>query len=161
MERYRLREVDALDSEDLPFFNTIAGLCFCIGLNYAGSGEWGVRDLLVAYLDQFIRICAIPVITHDQKLTRTTARNCQDLLALSAAMVILASHMAIGAIFLGNSSHTFGMSNLAVASLLCAFYPLSPTQILDNKAHLQAFRHFWVLATEARCCGLVGRAWRG
>ncbi|KAL7270280.1 Anaphase-promoting complex subunit 1 [Rhizina undulata] len=182
-ERYRLREVDALDSEDLPFFNTIAGLCFCIGLKYAGSGERGVRDLLVAYLDQFIRICAIPVITHDQKLTRTTARNCQDLLALSAAMVMagtgdiivfrrlrklhgrvdadipygshLASHMAIGALFLGNGSHTFGTSNLAVASLLCAFYPLFPTQILDNKAHLQAFRHFWVLASEARC--LVAR----
>lgn len=30
-------------------------------------------------------------------------------------------------------------------------YPLSPTTVLDNKSHLQAFRHFWVFAAEQRC----------
>lgn len=203
-DRYMLNDVWGLDSEDLPFFNIIAGLCFCIGLKCAGSGSESARDVLVHYLDQFIRLCSLPgkfpllnflcsargeadvsgvALNHDQHLTRATVRNCQDLVALSASAVMagtgdvivfrrlrklhgridkevpygshLASHLAIGALFLGNGSFTFGTTNTAVASLLCAFYPLFPNAILDSKSHLQAFRHFWVLAAEARC--LVAR----
>ena len=174
-----LTSIHLLSSEDLPLLNIIAGLCFAIGLRYAGSGLCSVRDLLCRYLDQFMRICRLPVLNYDGKLARITARNCQDLVALSAACVMagtgditifrrlrslhgrtgpehpygshLAAHFAIGVLFLGGGTHTFGTSNLAVASLLCAFYPLLPLAILDNKSHLQAFRHFWVLATERRC----------
>ena len=123
------------------------------------------------------------VLNHDMRLTKATVRNCQDLLALSVSTVMagsgdltvfrrfrklhgrteadvpygshLAAHMAIGVLFLGGGSCTFGTSNIAIASLLCAFYPLFPNNVLDNKSHLQAFRHFWVLAAEARC--LVAR----
>lgn len=63
----------------------------------------------------------------------------------------LATHIAIGVLFLGGGTFTFGTSNLAVASLLLSFYPLHPNSILDNRSHLQAFRHFWVLAAEPRC----------
>lgn len=63
----------------------------------------------------------------------------------------LASHLAIGVLFLGNGAFTFGTEPIAIASLLLAFYPLFPTTPLDNKSHLQAFRHFWVLAVENRC----------
>jgi len=63
----------------------------------------------------------------------------------------LAAHLAIGVLFLGSGSFTFGTSNIAIAALVCAFYPLFPTAPLDNKSHLQAFRHFWVLAVENRC----------
>ena len=108
-----------------------------------------------------------------------TVRNCQDVVALAASCVMagtgdlhifrrlrslhgrtdpdtpfgshLAAHFAIGVLFMGGGTHTFGTSNLAVASLLCAFYPLFPNQVLDNKSHMQAFRHFWVLAAERRC----------
>ncbi|KAH0609631.1 uncharacterized protein H6S33_013117 [Morchella sextelata] len=183
--RYKLNMTDVfeLDSEDLPFFNIIAGLCFCIGLKFAGSGDEEVRDVLVHYLDQFIRLCNMPARNHDQKLTRATSRNCQDLIALAASTVMagtgdvavfrrlrklhgriepdvtygshLAAHLAIGVLFMGNGSFTFGTGNLAVASLLCAFYPLFPNTVMDNKSHLQAFRHMWVLAAEARC--LVAR----
>lgn len=59
--------------------------------------------------------------------------------------------MAIGLLFLGGGCYTLGTSNLAIASMLCAFYPLFPTSVLDNKCHLQAFRHLWVLAAEPRC----------
>lgn len=117
------------------------------------------------------------------RLTKATVRNCQDLLALSASTVMagsgdlptfrrlrklhgrteadvlygshLAAHLAIGVLFLSGGSYTFGTSNIAIASLLCAFYPLFPNGILENKSHLQAFRHFWVLAAEPRC--LVAR----
>ena len=178
-QRARLIGIRSLHTEDLPLFNIIAGLCFSIGLRYAGSARQDVRDLLGHYLDQFIRICRLPALNYDSKLTRITVRNCQDAVALAAATVMagtgdiylfrrlralhgradpdtpygshLATHQAIGVLFLGGGTHTFNTSNIAVASLLCAFYPLYPTSVLDNKSHLQAFRHFWVLASEPRC----------
>ena len=58
---------------------------------------------------------------------------------------------AISPLFLGSGTATFGTSDIAVASLLVAFYPLFPANVQDNRSHLQAFRHFWVLATESRC----------
>ncbi|KAI9825373.1 MAG: hypothetical protein M1819_000539 [Sarea resinae] len=178
-DKSRLKSKQTLSSEDMPFFNILAGLCFSIGLRFAGSRSLEVRKLLVHYLDQFTRLCRLPALNYDAKLTRSTVRNCQDIVALSAASVMagtgdlhlfrrlrslhgrvdpdtsygshLAAHVAIGVLFLGGGSYTFGTSNLAIASLVCAFYPLFPTSIMDNKSHLQAFRHFWVLATEARC----------
>ncbi|KAJ5114641.1 hypothetical protein NUU61_000400 [Penicillium alfredii] len=177
--RSRLTDVRYLRSEDMPFFNIIAGLCFALGLRYAGSGQLQARDLLVFYLDQFIRISRLPVRNYDARLARNSVRNCQDVVALSTAAVMagtgdivlfrrlrshhgridadtpygshMAGHMAIGMLFLGGGSYTVGTSDLAVASLLCAFYPIFPTTVLDNKCHLQAFRHLWALAVEPRC----------
>ena len=178
-ERANLRTTRHLSTEDMPFFNIIAGLCLSIGLRFAGSASLQVRELLVGYLDQFIRLTCLPALNYDAKLTRNSVRNCQDIVALATAAVMagtgdlivfrrlrslhgrvdadtpygshLATHMAIGALFLGGGTHTFGTSNRAVASLLCAFYPLLPTSVLDNRSHLQAFRHLWVLAAEPRC----------
>lgn len=177
--RYRLTVVRRLSSDDMPFFNIIAGLCFTLGLRYAGSAQGQVRDILLSYLDQFIRICRLPAINYDGRLARNSVRNCQDIVALSAAAVMagtgdlalfrrlrslhgridadtpygshMAAHMAIGMLFLGGGSYTLGTSDLAIASLLCSLYPIFPTTVLDNKCHLQAFRHLWVLAAEPRC----------
>ena len=177
--RSGLTTVRILTSEDMPLFNIIAGLCLSIALRFAGSGSLDVRNLLCQYLDQFVRICRLPTLSYDGKLTRLTVRNCQDVVAVATSCVMagtgdlhifrrlrslhgrtdndtpygshLATHFAIGVLFMGGGTHTFGTSNIAVASLLCAFYPLFPNSVLDNKSHLQAFRHFWVLATERRC----------
>ena len=178
-ERSTLESVRTLTSEDLPFYDIIAGLCFSIALRFAGSSSLVVRDVLIHYLDQMIRICQIEANSFDKKLTRNTIRNCQDLLGLAVATVMagsgdivvfrrlrsmhgrddnetpygshLAAHLAIGALFLGGGTFTFGTSNLAIASLLVAFYPIFPSSVHDNKSHLQAFRHFWVMAAEKRC----------
>ncbi|KAE8414732.1 hypothetical protein BDV36DRAFT_238328 [Aspergillus pseudocaelatus] len=177
--RYRLTGIRRLKSEDMPFFNIIAGLCFTLGLRYAGSAQTAVRDILLSYLDQFIRICRLPAVNYDGKLSRNSVRHCQDVVALSAATVMagtgdlalfrrlrslhgrvdtdtpygshMAAHMAIGLLFLGGGSYTLGTSDLAIASLICSLYPVFPTSVLDNKCHLQAFRHLWVLAAEPRC----------
>ncbi|KAL3264904.1 hypothetical protein ABHI18_000325 [Aspergillus niger] len=177
--RYRLTGVRRLKSDDMPFFNIVAGLCFTLGLRYAGSAQTSVRDLLLAYLDQFIRICRLPAVNYDAKLARNSVRHCQDVVALSAAAVMagtgdlalfrrlrslhgrvdadtpygshMAAHMALGLLFLGGGSYTLGTSDLAIASLICSLYPIFPTTVLDNKCHLQAFRHLWVLAAEPRC----------
>ena len=169
----------SVSSHELPYMNILAGLCLSLGLRYAGTGALEVRNLLCHQLDQFIWMCRLTSPTYDRRLTRITARNCQDTVALAAACVMagtgdilvfrrlralhgrtdaetpygshLAAHLAIGVLFLGGGTHSFGTSNLAVASLLCAFYPLFPTSVLDNKSHLQAFRHLWALAAEPRC----------
>ncbi|MCJ1286157.1 Anaphase-promoting complex subunit 1 [Xylographa opegraphella] len=176
---FKLNGFRVLRTEDMPLLNIVAGLCFTIGLRFAGTARQDVRNLLGHYLDQFIRICRLPALNYDGKLTRITTRNCQDVVALAAASVMagtgdlyifrrlrllhgrcdpdtsygshLATHLAIGVLFLAGGTHSFNTSNIALASLLCAFYPLFPTVVLDNKSHLQAFRHFWVLAAEPRC----------
>ncbi|KAG0647308.1 Anaphase-promoting complex subunit 1 [Hyphodiscus hymeniophilus] len=177
--RHSLQTINNLTSEDLPFYNIITGLCFSVALRFAGSASTAARDLMLSYLHELTRICQIDANTFDQRLTRNTVRNCQDLVALAAATVMagtgdlqvfrrlrsmhgrddedtpygshLAAHLAIGALFLGGGTFTFGTSNIAIASLLVAFYPILPSSVQDNKSHLQAFRHFWVLAAEARC----------
>lgn len=177
--RIDISAIEILSSEDLPYYNIIAGLCFAIALRFAGSGDVGVRDVLCSYLDHLMRLNGLVAPNYDAKLARITVRNCQDLVALSTASVMagtgdlvvlrrlrslhgrtdgdttfgshLAAHFAIGLLFLAGGTHTLGTSNLAVASLLCAFYPLFPAAVLDNKSHLQAFRHFWVFASEPRC----------
>ncbi|KAF2278481.1 uncharacterized protein EI97DRAFT_431699 [Westerdykella ornata] len=176
---YDLKNIKKLRSQQMPFFNILAGLLWSISLRYAGTGDRHVRDFLLHYLDQFIRIHRLPALRYDSKLTRNTVRNCQDLMALATATVVagtgdlevlrrcralhgrlgpdapygshLAGHMAFGILFMGGGTHTFATSNKAIASLICAFYPLFPTEVKDSEVHLQAWRHFWVLAAEPRC----------
>ncbi|CAN1174838.1 Anaphase-promoting complex subunit 1 [Linum perenne] len=62
----------------------------------------------------------------------------------------MAVSMAIGFLFLGGGMRTFSKSNSAIAALLISLYPRLPTGPNDNRCHLQAFRHLYVLATEAR-----------
>ncbi|CAI6338831.1 unnamed protein product [Periconia digitata] len=175
---HSLKGITKLRSEQMSFFNVLSGLLWSISLKYAGTGNTQVRDFLIRYLDQLIRINKLPAHRYDAKLSRNTVRNCQDLAALSAATVMagtgdldilrrlrglhgrigsdipygshLAAHMAIGVLFIGGGTYTFNTSNKAIASLICAFYPLFPIDVQDSRAHLQAFRHFWVLAAEPR-----------
>jgi len=62
----------------------------------------------------------------------------------------MAVHMAIGFLFLGGGRYTLKTDNLSIACLLCAVYPKWPTSSKDNRFHLQALRHLYVLACEPR-----------
>lgn len=62
----------------------------------------------------------------------------------------LAIHMALGLLYLGGGRYTLSNSPSSVAALVCAFYPKFPTHSNDNRYHLQAFRHLYVLAVEPR-----------
>ncbi|XP_062231175.1 anaphase-promoting complex subunit 1 isoform X2 [Phragmites australis] len=62
----------------------------------------------------------------------------------------MAVSLAIGFLFLGGGTHTFSTQNSAIAALLIALYPRLPTGPNDNRCHLQAFRHLYVIATEPR-----------
>ncbi|KAF2155165.1 hypothetical protein K461DRAFT_285236 [Myriangium duriaei CBS 260.36] len=168
-----------LRSADIPTYNIVTGHAWSLSLRFAGSGSSVVRDEILSYLDVFWAVSQQTAFYYDAQLARTTVRRCIDILALSAATVMagtgdlvtfrhlrrlhgrtddqttygshMAAHLAIGTLFLGGGTYTFATSNLAIASLIMAFYPLFPTDVLDNAVHLQAFRHLWVLAAEARC----------
>ncbi|MQL83212.1 hypothetical protein Taro_015694 [Colocasia esculenta] len=58
--------------------------------------------------------------------------------------------LAIGFLFLGGGKQTFSTTNSAIAALLITLYPRLPTGPNDNRCHLQAFRHLYVVATESR-----------
>lgn len=62
----------------------------------------------------------------------------------------MAIHQSIGFLFLGSGKYTFSTNNLSIAALLMALYPRFPDSPTDNRYHLQALRHFYVLAIENR-----------
>ncbi|WZY80069.1 hypothetical protein YC2023_026453 [Brassica napus] len=69
----------------------------------------------------------------------------------------MAVSLATGFLFLGGGMRTFSTSNGSIAMLLITLYPRLPSGPNDNRCHLQAsltllsaFRHLYVLATEAR-----------
>jgi len=61
---WTLDNIRYLDSSFLPILNLAAGLCFSIGLRFAGSGAEEPRDTLLYYLDQFTRLCSLPGMFH-------------------------------------------------------------------------------------------------
>lgn len=67
----------------------------------------------------------------------------------------MATHMALGLLFLGGGRFTLGNSDASIACMIAAFYPHFPALSSDNRGYLPALRHLWVLATEPRC--LVAR----
>jgi anaphase-promoting complex subunit 1 len=169
-----------LTSTDVPFYNIATGLAWALSLKYAGSGNETARDEILLLLDFFHATKSKgDAYYYDAKLARASIRRCIDVLALAASTVMagtgdlktfrylrrlhgrtdaetpygshFAAHLAIGVLFLGGGTYTLGTSDMAVASLICAFYPLFPTDVQDNRVHLQAFRHFWIFAAEARC----------
>ncbi len=62
----------------------------------------------------------------------------------------MAVDMAIGFIFLGYGNYTFNREDMSVAALLLSLYPQFPNAPGDNRWHLQALRHFYVLAMEEK-----------
>jgi anaphase-promoting complex subunit 1 len=169
-----------LTSTDVPFYNIATGLAWALSLKYAGSANETARDEILLLLDFFHATKSKgDAYYYDAKLARASIRRCIDVLALAASTVMagtgdlktfrylrrlhgrtdaetpygshFAAHLAIGVLFLGGGTYTLGRSDMAVASLICAFYPLFPTDVHDNRVHLQAFRHFWIFAAEARC----------
>ncbi|KAJ8102476.1 hypothetical protein POJ06DRAFT_244731 [Lipomyces tetrasporus] len=137
--RADLRDVISLDSDDLPLLNIVCGLCFAMGIRYAGRADSEAKVTLLYYLDQFIRLCSLPASTHDQLMTKSTARTCQNVLALSCAVVMagtgdldvlrrlrrlhgtieptvpygshLATHLALGILFVGGGEYSLDTSS--------------------------------------------------
>jgi anaphase-promoting complex subunit 1 len=62
----------------------------------------------------------------------------------------MALHMSLGLLFLGGGRYTLNTRPESVAAMVAAFFPKFPTHSNDNRYHLQALRHLYVLAAEPR-----------
>ena len=160
--------------------NSIAGACLALGLRFAGSCCAPACNLLyeqTRYLHSLRQLAASP------KAEQPTLEACLGTAALALSLVMAGSgnlrclrllrllrrrvdadvtygfHMAIGMavgfIFLGGGRLTLSTSKPAIAALLAALFPHFPHDPRDCRYHLQAFRHLYVLAAEARCVDAV------
>ncbi|KAG0011980.1 Anaphase-promoting complex subunit 1, partial [Entomortierella chlamydospora] len=170
----------ATETGPQSYYSILAGACFAMGLRFAGSGNEAAYECILKHLDMFIDLGrANRDGSYEDSITKSTIRTCLDVTAMSVAMVVAGSgridflrrlrklarrtkgdttygshlsyHMALGLLFLGGGGYTLGTSNRCVAALLCSLYPRLPSDPMDNRSHLQAFRHLWVLAAEPRC----------
>jgi anaphase-promoting complex subunit 1 len=62
----------------------------------------------------------------------------------------MAVHMALGFLFLGGARYSLKGDDRSIPSLLCSVFPMFPRKTTDNRYHLQALRHLYVLACEPR-----------
>jgi hypothetical protein len=67
----------------------------------------------------------------------------------------LALNMAIGMLFLGGGKYSLKRDPVATACLLLSVLPRFPSRTVDHQFHLQALRHFYVLAVESRALHTV------
>jgi anaphase-promoting complex subunit 1 len=153
----------------------LAGTCFVIGLKFAGSLHVEPFKLLLSYLDYLVNLKGY--ISDDATLSIIETCICTVACSVSFVMAgsgdlhllqilrklrqrvhgditygnYMAIHMAIGILYLGDGRYSLTTDNMAIASLLIAFYPQFPSFTSDNRYHLQALRHLYVLALEKRC----------
>ncbi|KAJ2082738.1 Anaphase-promoting complex subunit 1 [Coemansia sp. RSA 988] len=157
----------------------ISAVCFAISLKYAGSENQSAHETILAYFDEVELAANKPSLGYESSLTRAAAQSCLDILCIAAALVIagngdiatmkrlrvlhgassgrtygnhMASHMALGILFLGNGARfTLSRSLESIALLLISFFPRFPHNYTDNREHLQAWRHLWALCVVPRC----------
>lgn len=163
----------------VPWHYMRAGACLALGLRLAGSADAHARALLLAELDTALAVddddAPASYAASILAAARTALRNAVHL-ALAAIMsgtgdvdvlrllrvahghvsrrvsygTHMATHMALGMLFLGGGRFALGTSDSALAALLIALVPPYAADPTDNAAHLQATRHLWALALEPR-----------
>ncbi|XP_075719012.1 anaphase-promoting complex subunit 1 [Rhinoderma darwinii] len=152
----------------------IAGACLALGFRFAGSANLAAFNCLCKFAKDFECLSGQGGTTTGHYNLET----CLSVVLLSLSMVMagsgnlrvlqlcrfmhkktggemnygfhLAHHMALGLLFLGGGRYSLSTSNTSIAALLCALYPHFPVHSTDNRYHLQALRHLYVLAAEPR-----------
>ncbi|CAG5043393.1 unnamed protein product [Parnassius apollo] len=118
--------------------------CLCVCLLAAGMIMSGRGDVSVLRLCRRLRARTAPPARQARPAHPHAA---PPALSHGAQMAV---HCTIGLLFLAGGRGTLSTSRTAVAALLIAFFPKFPTHSEDNRYHLQAFRHLYVLAVEPR-----------
>ncbi|XP_024938958.1 anaphase-promoting complex subunit 1 isoform X2 [Cephus cinctus] len=172
-----LQNVD-LETMNQAYCNIIAGACMALGLKYAGTANKNAFKTLYNYAQMFtalshksiaelagkstIETCLNVILlstavvmagTGDLEIMRI-CRHVRTRVGPASSVVTygshLATHMALGLLFLGGGRYTLSNSPSAVAALIISLFPKFPTHSNDNRYHLQALRHLYVLAAEPR-----------
>ena len=169
-----------LDYETLnqAYCNIVAGAAFVLALRFAGTWNRAAVGTLEVLTKKFIAVSkrSIADLTGKAVIEQTICvlvlaqaivmagsgdlgvlRTCRYLRSRVHNTTIItygshmAVHMAVGLLFLGGGR--LGLNNsspTALAAMIIAFFPKFPTHSNDNRYHLQALRHLYVLATEPR-----------
>jgi len=153
----------------------LAASCFSLALRFAGDGDEQVRELLFKYIKYFYGLAS----GEKRKGERERKEICLNLLALSLGLTMagsgdveslawlrklckrtgteisygshMACNMALGFLFLGGGNFTLDKSEaLSIACLLISCYPIFPQTTTDNRYHLQALRHLYVMAVRKK-----------
>ncbi|XP_032594835.1 anaphase-promoting complex subunit 1 [Drosophila grimshawi] len=160
------------------YCNILAGAAFCIGLKYAGTENPLAFATLRAVIKEFLGFPGTPmgecagrttiesclmVLLISISLVFAGSGNCEILRIIRYLRsrvgpqyphITYGSHMAIhmslGLLFLGAGRYTIAKTPESIAALVCAFFPKFPIHSNDNRYHLQALRHLYVLAVEPR-----------
>ncbi|XP_033102759.1 anaphase-promoting complex subunit 1-like [Anneissia japonica] len=154
--------------------NILAGACLVLGLRFAGSANQEAFNTLQHFVKVFHSKTSADEI---EMAGKSTIENCLNVVLLAWSMVMagtgdlnvlrfarqlhgrflditygnhMATHMAIGFLFLGGGRYTLQSSGPAIGALLCSIFPRFPVHSNDNRYHLQALRHLYVLAAEPR-----------
>ncbi|XP_029167221.1 anaphase-promoting complex subunit 1 isoform X2 [Nylanderia fulva] len=167
-----------LETINQAYCNIIAGACMALGLRYAGTANKNAFKTLYNYAQMFMALSHKTIAELAGKSTVETCLNVVllstavvmagtgdlDIMRICrhvrtrigpASGVVtygshLATHMALGLLFLGGGKYTLSNSPNAVAVLIISLFPKFPTHSNDNRYHLQALRHLYVLAAEPR-----------
>lgn len=179
-----------LDYETInqAYCNILAGASFVLALRFAGTWNSSCISVLSQITRKLIAVSkrsladltgkavieqALCVLVLSQGLVMagsgdlSVLRTCRMLRARvhNNTIVTYGSHMAVhlamGLLFMGGGKLGLSNSPSSIAALICAFFPKFPTHSSDNRYHLQALRHLYVLAVEPRVlvprCSETGR----
>lgn len=161
------------------YCNIVAGACMAMGLKFAGTANALAYQTLLDCMKRCMYLlpvlpfceqagkstvenCTVVVLLSLAMVMAGTGD--LDVLRIGRALrkrvgpqhsyATYGSHMAvsmaIGLLFLGGGRYSLSTKPEAIAAMLCAFFPKFPTHSIDNRYHLQAFRHLYVLAVEPR-----------
>lgn len=157
--------------------NIVAGCCMAIALKYAGTADKRAYKTIYAQTKLLIATSNKSVLA--EQAGRPCIEACLNVLITSLAVVMagtgdlgvlricrymrsrltqscvfygsyMAVHMALGILFLGACRYSLSTSPESIGALVCALYPIYPNHSSDNRYHLQALRHLYVLAAEPR-----------
>ncbi|KAI8901653.1 hypothetical protein BC833DRAFT_576741 [Globomyces pollinis-pini] len=187
---HMILKVAKLEFKDINRFNEhlfhcyyamIAGLCFVLGLRYAGSNHVQCSKTITLFMDKIIKTSSFKYASfgYMQKLFHGWIKSCLYIVFNSICILKAGSgdlkvfkvlkpyqlqsnkdlsyglhmsiNMSLGMLFLGSGTCTLDTSNRSIAMLFCSFFPIFPSSTEDNRCHLQALRHLWALAVSRRC----------
>jgi len=160
------------------YCNIIAGACMALGLKFAGSANKDAFKAVMGYTKMFLQLPNKP--PEADQAGRSTVESCLNVLVVSLSLIMagtgdlevmkicrylrartsqvnvvlygshMATHMALGFLFLGGCRYSISTSKESIAALICSLFPKFPILSHDNRYHLQAFRHLYVLSVEPR-----------
>ncbi|KAI5119343.1 hypothetical protein M0805_004020 [Coniferiporia weirii] len=167
------------DAIELAYYHITSGAVFALALKYAGTASHEAYSIITEFYEFFKRASLHNSPAFDYRIKRAATRDGLSLVTLSMGIVMvgtgeltclkrlrlahgmynqpirygahMATHMALGLLFLGEGRFSLGNSDASVACMIAAFYPHFPALSSDNRAYLPALRHLWVLAVEPRC----------